>query len=806
MRSSSGRIQVGVASLVVLAIGLAGCHYPGGGQPGPAPDPHPGRVHVVAPSDHSQAAANGDVPVDVRLDERMDARTLRVWLVSGSWEHRQKREITDQLVRDATGATGTLHAGDLQPGVTSLEATALPKSRWSRGRSDDHDGESDHERSSHDLERGASTFSWEPAVDLASADRCDILATAKCLMPFPNDFFTQRDDSSATGRRVKFQPDAMPTNSSGVPIDPTEWNRNDGFSPGSMIVTYVAGLDLARSGAAPITDIGSSLRSDQPIVLLDTNTGRRWPFFAELDSQADPPDRRALIIRPARNLIEGHRYVVALRNLRDASGGPIAADRGFQLYRDRIPTFTPAVEARRPHLERVFEDLAHAGVERDELFLAWDFTVASTQNLAGRLLHIRDDAFASLNGGVPQFTVDQVTDNVDDQIFRRVTGTFTIPNYLTGDGSPGNRFAYAPNAGKDALPVRNGDVTAGFICNIPRSTTATGSDPVTPARGGIYGHGLLGSNDEVNAGNVRTMSNAHNFVFCATKWAGFSEDDIGIAVTTLQEISNFPKVADRTQQGFLNFLFLARLIKDPRGFASNPAFQAGASHTPVLDGTVFYDGNSQGGILGGAVTAVSTDWTRAVLGVPAMNYSTLLQRSSDFATYQLILNPAYPDELDRIIGFPLLQMLWDRAEADGYAAHMTDHPYPGTPAHQVLMHVAFGDHQVANVAADVEARTIGARILQPALAPGRSPDVVPFWGIPAVPALPWSGSAMVIWDSGNPAPPLGNLAPTEPAFGSDPHENPRRTPAAQLQKSEFLKPGGTLIDTCSGAPCLAPGS
>ena len=83
-----------------------------------------------------------------------------------------------------------------------------------------------------------------------------------------------------------------------------------------------------------------------------------------------------------------------------------------------------------------------------------------------------------------------------------------------------------------------------------------------------------------------------------------------------------------------------------------------------------------------------------------MNYSTLLQRSSDFATYQLILNPAYPDELDRIIGFPLLQMLWDRAEADGYAEHMTDDPYPGTPAHQVLMHVAFGDHQVANVTAD----------------------------------------------------------------------------------------------------------
>ena len=228
-------------------------------------------------------------------------------------------------------------------------------------------------------------------------------------------------------------------------------------------------------------------------------------------------------------------------------------------------------------------------------------------------------------------------------------------------------------------------------------------------------------------------------MFCATKWAGFSEDDVGVAVATLQDVSNEPKVADRTQQGFLNFLFLARLEKDARGFASNPAFQAGAAHTPVFDGTVFYDGNSQGGILGGAVTAISTEWTRAVLGVPGMNYSTLLQRSSDFATYETILNPAYPDELDRIIGFPLLQMLWDRAEADGYAEHMTDNPYPGTPPHQVLMQVAFGDHQVANVTADVEARTIGARVRVPALAPGRSPDVMPYWGIPAVPSLSLEG-------------------------------------------------------------------
>jgi hypothetical protein len=334
--------------------------------------------------------------------------------------------------------------------------------------------------------------------------------------------------------------------------------------------------------------------------------------------------------------------------------------------------------------------------------------------------------------------------------------------------------------------------------------SADGNDPVTPARGGIYGHGLLGNPDEVNAGNVRTMSNTHRFVFCATKWSGFADEDIGVAVSTLQDVSNFPKVADRTQQGFLNQLFLARLVKDPRGFASDPAFRMGASATPVLDGSVVYDGNSQGGILGGALTAFAQDWTHSVLGVPGMNYSTLLQRSSDFDTYKQILNPAYPDELDRMIWFSVVQMLWDRSEADGYAEHITDKPYPNTPRHQVLYEVAFGDHQVANVTAEVAARTTGARILLPGLAAGRSPDVVPFWGITPISFLPWNGSAIVYWDSGNPAPPLGNLAPSEPAYGNDPHEYPRRSPLNQQQKSEFLRPGGTVVDVCGGQPCLAP--
>jgi hypothetical protein len=353
--------------------------------------------------------------------------------------------------------------------------------------------------------------------------------------------------------------------------------------------------------------------------------------------------------------------------------------------------------------------------------------------------------------------------------------------------------------------VLDGTVTAPFICNIPRATTADGSDPVVPGRGVVYGHGLLGSHGEVNSSGQRNMANEHNMVYCATDWAGMSNSDLGNVVSILGDLSKFATMADRLQQGILNTLFLGRLVKDPNGFASSAAFRAGAASTPVLvPDQVFYDGNSQGGILGGAATAVATDWTRAVLGVPAMNYSLLLRRSVDFDPFSALLENVYPDDLDQSLLLQVIQMLWDRGEANGYAHHMTDDPYPGTPAHQVLLHEAFGDHQVANVGTEIEARTIGARLVVPALAPGRHTDVNPFFGIGTVASFPFSGSALVVWDSGTPAPPTANVPPRPPDFGDDPHGRPRAQVSARVQKSEFLRTGGTLVDVCGGAPCLAP--
>jgi hypothetical protein len=689
------------------------------------------------------------------------------------------------------------------------------------------------------------------AGGVGGGDPCDPLDPTRCLFPFPNDYFTVADPTSPTGRRVALDPEALPANAAGTKVDPSKWNVLDGFSVGPMIVTDIPDLDLVATEAPLETNIARSLEADTPIALIDAETGERQLLWAERDHGGVVSQERPIILRVGRNLPNGHRYIVALRNLRDAAGNPLEAGAAFTLFRDRIPTEMPAFEARRPHMEEIFATLEDAGFRRDELFLAWDFTTQSEESIAGKLLHMRDDAFDRvLAGRAPAFQVESVEEPLDDRIFRRIDGTFEVPLYMNDGGAPGSLLRLGP----DGMPVNEGDFyTARFRCIIPWSATTDGSAPAVPARASLYGHGLLGSEDEVSAGNVRDMAAEHDFVFCGTRWSGMEEDDYNTALDIIFDFSDFPKFPERLHQGMLNFLVLGRLMIHPDGFASDPAFQVDGES--VIDRSdLFYDSNSQGAIAGGALAAIAQDFTRAVLGVPGMNYSTLLHRSRDFDDFNTFFEASYPNGFDRTLLISLAEMLWEETEMSGHANHTTRDPYPGTPAKKILLHMAFGDHQVANVSAEVEARSLGAYIHEPALAADKVfPEVQPYFGIPPIHPFAhglrrgrtdlldtnpsrgarggkrprgrargfdrFDGSALVVWDSGNPAAPIGNtppknLGPDDPEweqllpcprqYQGDPHECPRRQPAARLQKSEFLRSDGAVVDVCNGGPCFAP--
>jgi hypothetical protein len=666
------------------------------------------------------------------------------------------------------------------------------------------------------------------AMAVPAAD-CQPYARKPCLLPFPSNLFVKRDKATVTGLRVHLPVKAMPADTDGRRIAVGQYNRNDGFSPGSTVIVHVPGLDNAsafkRTGAAALPNMARFTDRRQPIVIIDEQTGKRQLIWSELDANATRPRDTNLLIHPGKNFTEGHTYLVALRNLRNARGKLIAAPGWFARLRDgRKPLARERSQSKR--YARIFNALNRARIARSNLYEAWDFTVASRQGLTSRMLAIRNNAFAQLGdrnladnkvqGRAPAFTVSSVS-QLGPQI-RAVKGSYQIPCYLTTCGPTATTGFHYSSTKPGVLPtqIKGNVATAQFECIIPSS-----AGHPTPARISLYGHGLLGSRDEVEAGNVEAMATEHNMVFCATDWWGLASGDTAYDVTALQDLNKFPAVVDRLQQGVLNTLYLGRLMLNPRGFAANAAFRTALPPLPIeivppplptsrarIDTShLYYDGNSQGGIMGGMTTAVAPDFRHAVLGVTGMDYANVLvQRSTDFAPFGQILFTHYTDKSMSPVILDLMQQLWDRGDPDGYAQQMTSKPLPDTPSHTVLMQVAYGDHQVSMYSAAIEARTVGASAHQPALDlnTNRSRDRNLFFGIPAIGRYPFGGSAIVIWDSGPgrvQPPPFANLAPVDSATNHDPHEDVRNTKAARAQKSDFLQPNGKVIDVCGGKPC-----
>jgi len=186
--------------------------------------------------------------------------------------------------------------------------------------------------------------------------------------------------------------------------------------------------------------------------------------------------------------------------------------------------------------------------------------------------------------------------------------------------------------------------------------------------------------------------------------------------------------------------------------------------------------------------ALSTDVTRGLLGEPGMPYNLLLNRSTDFGPFFVILKVTYHSARAIQLGMGVLQMLWDRTEPNGYAPYINENMLPGTPKHEILMHVAIGDHQVTPLGAHIIARSVKAKNLSPT---NRS-----VWGVEDAPA-PFMGSGLVEYSFGLPEVPKTNTPPEGPDE-DDPHDKVRVLDPSYNQTDTFLRTG-EIKQYCTGA-------
>jgi hypothetical protein len=617
------------------------------------------------------------------------------------------------------------------------------------------------------------------AKQLATPDECNPLGGLACALPWPSSIYEKPDPSSASGVRLDLAPGALPTSSHQVAIDPAPWNARTGFSPATQIFTA---FPVAVDGSTLIgyANIPASLTDASPTVLVDMSTGMRVPHWAELDANATDPTQQALYLRPAVRLRGGTRYAVAIRKSLTAIGGAaLPVPEGFAAILSGETTTHARLEAIRAGYADVFAALATAGVPKDDLVVAWDFTTATDADVTGDTLAARDAALAAMGdrGAALNVTVtlDESPDSVDATIARHLRFDYDVPSVLAGDGTMG--FARGP----DGKPMVAGMTTAQGAAIVPPCATAQ-----APAAILIFGHGFFGGLPEGEGEHLRRVSRDLCVVVVSGVWTGMSQDDLGFAATALADANRVPAFGQRIVQGIIDFIALEQLV---RGKLATQVLVDAQGRSIVDPTRVYFLGISMGSILGHTFFAYDPFLTRGVMHVTGAPWSLLFERSTDWAEFSAIAGSNYKGALPLILIEQVLQMGFDWTDPIHLAPTDLHGGVPGTPAKQFLHQISVGDAQVTNLAGELEAGAMGLPVLAPSVID------VPY-GLTAQ-AGPLS-SGLAIYDlHPTPLPPASNVLN---ATDNQAHNDTRKYEAVVQQMGTFFSTG-QIVQTCTGGAC-----
>ncbi len=609
-----------------------------------------------------------------------------------------------------------------------------------------------------------------------------------CAMPFPNAIDLAVDSMTKTGYRVALVKETLPViGFSNEGLDPAPYNAADGFSPATTILYHFAER-IDPESLVPPSAIDRSIAPSSATVIVDMTTNTLVAHFSEVDALAPETEgvRQALMMRPVKRLLPGHRYGVAITNAaRTVDGKTPAPPPQFAPIADGKPPSDDRAKKQAARMPDILKSLAAAGVERARLLVAWDFITGSDEYLTSHLLSMRDQALAQVGPDGIGFTITGVQENPNANTLRLIRGTFTVPHFLTNTDPKKKPADLVLDA--SGKPAVQGTYEAPFTMLIPKIAT-TKKLPLM-----LFGHGLLGAGDDVSGAG--SFVNTLGYIIFATDWIGLSHtedplksDGSGAIGDALANFNHLGWVTDRLHQSLVNAMVLARTVRGK--MASDPVMtdtgQIGG--VPVADTTqLVYYGISLGGIMGNAFMGYDPDITRGVLGVPGGAWSLMIQRSSQWPKFKLLLGGSYPDYLDVELLLALAQMRFDFVDPITTAPHTILDPLPGSPKKQILIHLAVGDSQVPNLSTDLIARTEGIPLL--------GPSARPAWGLAETMAPQPSG--MVAWDI-HPMPLPGDTNLT-PIVDNGAHGKIHSLPKLQAQLDHFLRQG-EVIWTCNG-PC-----
>jgi hypothetical protein len=597
---------------------------------------------------------------------------------------------------------------------------------------------------------------------------------ATCLAPWPSSAFLATDSSTASGFRVALPADAMPVNVDQRVVDPTAWNRQDGFSPsGAMLAFFPGGVSV--DGLPSHVDPSESLADDSLTVVVNVDTGERLLHFAEVDMNADDPAERALIIRPLIRMEPGTRYAVGVRRgVLDGAGQPLVRSPGFEALAAGDDFDHPLFPAIAATADDMFAALDGAGAPREDLVLAWDFVTASDESLTADLLAMRDQAVPAMGeaGAELGFVAEEVP-GPEALVYKIYVGTHDAPNFMT-DGESDDSIILRDAAG---VPELDGVYHANYSAVIP-ACVATEPLPIPVV---VFGHGLFGSAEGyVGDTFLQEVANDNCVVVVAGDWIGLTERQITSAALSANDLNRSHALVEKLAQGVINFIALEHLVRGPMAESDEFSFEG----TPIIDTSeVYYLGASLGGIMGGTFMAYDPIIERGALGVPGGAWSLLIERSYAWTPLQVAAIGAYETQYQYQMMIAFLASSMERWDPITTARHVMDDPLPGSPAKKLLMYEAVNDSLVSNLSTEMVVRTMGLGLTGPSV---REP-----FGIEMVSEPMESG--FTIYDEDVPATPSTNEPPKD---DNGTHAGVNDRPALLREVVDFLRQG-TVINQCS---------
>lgn len=576
-----------------------------------------------------------------------------------------------------------------------------------------------------------------------SPDVSPLLVEAGPLNPFPSRALVGEDG------QLGFSPGLLPTATDGDDWEVERLNLREGFSRVQpSVAMFLDALDPATVGDQ------EQIGTDGAVRMVDLDTGEPILCFAELDAHPDALEegRRALLVRPMQVMEPGHEIAVVVRTaVHTEEGAPLSA----AAWQARVAAGEDVELDRR---------LAELGVS--DVAWAWSFPVAD--GTAGMR------AVAAVQTVPSTYTFERTWDVDEDALppatWRRAEGSFQAPGWLVDD------VAWA--LGADGLPEPQADTDAYLFVHVPTSVrgAAPGSVPVL-----IFGHGILSNPGDYLAeaddpSHVVDVAERLGVIVVATTWRGLTTDDLVHAVATSNNFGRFHEITDMLGQGVSNTLALSRLVREGP-LLDDPLFGGLADRSRV-----WYYGISLGAIEGMVTLSNQDVIEHAVLHVGGSDWSTMLERSSDWPAFEQGVTRTMPDPWDRQVAYATSQLFWDAVDPASYVDDLRGRGF--------LWHESIGDQQVPNITSELLYRSAGVPLGQPAVTSPVGIDTL---------ALPAPAPVFVQFD-----PQLGLPDPVNrPATNMGAHEAPRTWEGTTLQTVHYFTSGGEVQHYCGEAACAA---